>query len=245
MKPKFFYTLFTILLLAGCYREDDYAFRNIDVKALFTITAQTQTVLADEFSTIKITVAFPEEVDTAISKVTFTTTAGSFTNSMQTVSVTPSFNVDSNRMIAVAYLRSAQKKGEAKVTANAAGFSKELIIVFTQSFPDKITLTASRLNIQPANGQKGEVIFIGELFKTTGTTSIGSVVDVHVFDSSYKREIGFFKDYKNLSDSSGNTFFTYVLGDSTANGFYYYGKLHAIATTENQLRDTVSFFSTK
>ena len=73
-----------------------------------------------------------------------------------------------------------------------------------------------------------------------GFPSISTLVDLDVLDSAF-HAIGSFRTYSNKTDASGNTTYTYVLGDSLANGSNYTGKLYAISkvqTNENPIMAT-------
>ncbi len=246
---KFLIAILILVLFCGCYKESDYQIDSAKTKELFDVKVDTSFMLADNHSTIQLTVTFNNSVDSTKALTTFKTSLGTFIESnSNNYTVTPKYNFDSLKLISIVKLKSPLTAGRALITVQVAGFTKSIPIIFLNSYPEFLKLSANTLAVKPRNNKEGEVDFTNKIFKTKGFPSINTLVDLEVFDSTFKK-IGKFRTYSNKTDESGNTTYTYVLGDSLANGYNYIGKLYAISrvqTTENSIifkRDTVIFIS--
>lgn len=248
---KFQFTIFCLILFCSCYNESDYQIDSDKSKDLFKVSVDKNTLLADSFSTAQITVIFDNSVDSTKSSTLFKTTLGTFVESnSNSFTTTPKYNYDTSKLISTVKLKSPLTVDSAIVSIQVAGFSKSITIKFNKSYPEFITLSANTLAVKPKNNQEGEVIFTNKISKTIGFSNVNTLVDLGVFDSAF-HAIGSFRTYSNKTDASGITTYTYVLGDSLANGYNYEGKLYAISkvrTNENPIifkSDTVIFISSK
>jgi len=239
----------TTILFFSCYKEKDYDVDSNKSDNLFYVNTSKSSILADALSTTQIIVSFDKSVDSLKAATTFKTTAGVFQESGNSVfTITPTYNYDSSKLIATVKLNSSQNVDSAIVSVSVAGFTKSVIVQFTKSYPEVSKLTANTLSIKPKNNGDGEVQFTDKISKSIGLPSLNNNVDMKVYDTLYN-PIGSFRVYSNKSDVSGITNYTYVLGDSVANGRYYTGKLFAISTTQrdqstaNLIRDTVILIS--
>lgn len=246
------YKIFFILLIfCGCYKESDYEIDSDKSKDLFQVNISRTNVIADNFSTVQLTVVFDKSVDSIKALTKFKTTSGIFVESNSTNYIAiPKYNYDSSKLISTVTLRSPLTIDNTIVSIQVAGFTKSISVKFNRSYPEFIMLSANTLSLRPKNNEDGEVIFTNKIFKTFGFPSIGTKVDLYVVDSTYQ-PIGCFRTYVNETDANGNTTYTFVLGDSVANGLNYLGKLYAISkvqSNENPIefkRDTLILFSTK
>jgi hypothetical protein len=242
--------VFGVLLMVGCYREEDYKPGADQSKELFEVRINPTTLPADSFSTAQHTTLFDEDIDTTKARATLQTTLGTFVESnAATYVVTPRYHYDSARLLAMAQLRSPSKVGVAVVTVTVGSFSKTVPVTYTRAYPEFSELSANTLSVKPRNNAEGEVVFTNRIIRTQGVPSQGNTVELNVYDTLF-RPIGRFRTYSNKSDPSGLTSYTYVLGDSTANGSYYTGKLFAISRAQisdnpaDVKRDTVILIST-
>lgn len=247
---RIYFSLVAVIML-GCYKEKDYVLGSDESGGLFQLQVTTTTLPADSASTALISVVFDPSVDTARAIASFKTTLGTFIESgNQSYSVTAKYNYDSARLMATAHLKTSTTVGDASVTVTVGSFSKTATIHFIRSYPEFSELSASSLSLSPKNGGAGEVIFTNKISRGVGFPSQGSIVDLGVYDSLFK-SIGSFRTYANRPDVNGLTSYTYVLGDSVANGNNYTGRLYAISrvqkteTTTDVLRDTVIIISSK
>lgn len=139
-----------------------------------TISASEDSLPADGFSSLTLTIRMTDDTGSAVAlgtKVTVTTTLGSFSqNGAQTLSIsTP----DSSGTVTVSLIAS-NEAGTAVITAEADGVTQRLNITFTPSVDDPgvtqaITLTANPTSIT-ADGQSSTIITV------TMTQADGSAV---------------------------------------------------------------------
>jgi hypothetical protein len=240
-----------VLVIMGCYREEDYKPGSDQSKVLFEVRADRKILPADSFNTVQLTIFFDDDVDSSRAAATIKTTLGLFVESnTSTYNVTPKYNYDSAKLLATARLKSPSKAESAVVTVTVAGFSKSLPIDFSRSYPEFSELSANTLSVKPKNNAEGEVVFTNRITRTQGIPSQGNTVELEVYDTLFN-PIGSFRTYSNKSDPNGITAYTYMLGDSIANGSHYVGKLFAISRAQisnnpaDVIRDTVILISTK
>jgi hypothetical protein len=248
---KFLFAISISILLLGCYKESYYKIDSDKSKNLFQVFIDKNSLPADSFSTAQITVIFDNSVDSTKATTVFTTNIGAFVESnSKTYKTTPTYNYDSSKIMSTVKIRSPLAVDSGQIKIQVAGYTKSILVKFNRSFPDLTILSSSTLAIKPKNNQEGEISFSNRISRNIGFPSVGTVVDLEVFDSSY-RNIGTFRNYSNKSDGHGTTSYVFVLGDSIANGSNYQGKLYAVSkvqTSDNPLqlkKDTVVFISTK
>jgi len=229
-------TIFFILLClvqAACYKNSNYNESNL---AGYDTTAQmfidTTSLLADSFHIAHVYVKLPYDADSTKTLVTYRTDLGIFVESgTQTVQIQAKQNIDSVKRIAFATLKSGTKTGIAHIQINLYTQYKILLDTFTNAYPQYMQLSANTLSVNPANDATGEVSFTCRLFRYQGSPSQLNPVTMSVLDFSSTTPLGQFRVYNNLSDPTGTTQFTWVLGDTLINGgsTNYVGVLHAIA----------------
>ena len=245
--------ILSVLLIAfsfGCYKESEYG--NPLADNAFTLVADKATLPADSFSTAKITVDLPGNAVDSSSKVIFKTSTGIFVESgTKTLTVTATKNAGSTR-IAEALLRSGNKTETATISVELFNLKKTIEVKFTNSFPDKLKLTASSLSIKPLNSGAGEVNIDGFITKMQGFASTGNIVDVTGYDEFFTKKLGSFRIYNNQSNEGGKTNYVFVLGDSVANSapaaylgiLYLEGKVFK-NTSNEYTRDTIKLISSR
>lgn len=229
---KLLLVIIIIAFISGCYKESDYQIGSDKSVNLFQVSADKSIILADNISTVQLTVVFDNSVDLTKAITSFNTTLGTFIESNSTsYTVSPKYNYDSSKLISTVNLKSPITVDSAIISIQVAGYTKSISIKFNKSYPEFLILSANTLAVKPKNNQEGEVIFTNKILKSTGFPSLNSLVDLYVLDSAF-HTIGSFRTYSNKSDSNGNTTYIYVLGDSLANGSNYTGKLYAISTVQ-------------
>lgn len=228
------------LLLTGCYKDSDYDASNISKSDLTVQIYQDSTELpADSFSVSRLLVELPYNADSTAAKtqVSFRTDLGFFVETgTQQAQIQAKQNVDSAKRIAIATLHSGTRTGTAHIQVTIFTQVRQLTMPFVNAWPDYMQFTASTLSLKPANDATGEVSFVCRLFKYQGSPSQQNVVTLKIYDSTNTHNYGSFRIYNNISDGSGSTQFTYVLGDTTVNKLSYTGVLHAIAKAAKDVR---------
>lgn len=239
-----------LLFITGCYRENDYDRDSNKSESLFAVSVSKLSIPADATSITQFFVSFDKSADSLKGQTLFKTSAGVFVESGgSTYTVIPKYNYDSAKLIASVKLRSTQKVDSAIVVVEVAGFTKTVIVRFIEALPETTELTANTLSIKPKNNAEGEAVFTNKINRIIGLPSLNTTVDMEVKDTLFA-PIGSFRIYSNKSDASGLTNYTYVLGDSVANGRKYIGKLYAISRAPLSLspviftRDTLILVST-
>jgi hypothetical protein len=239
------------LVFVRCYNERDFEPSKIALSdSAFQLLPTSASVPADSISTIIITAELPYNADTSKSTATLRTDLGTFVESgSQTITLNLKNFPDSAKKIAIATLRAGMSTGIAHMQATFYSQIRYTSVNFTNSYPDLLYLSASALTIKPQNGSTGEVNFTGKIYKQSGAPSQRNQISLVVDDSNY-HSIGKFRTYNDLSDATGTTQYTYVLGDSTLNKFNYYGKLYAIASVQTDInggmnRDTIILISSQ
>ena len=70
-----------LILLFGCYNEDDYNYSSAEILENLTLTFEKDSIPADGNSTVKLTYAFPVEVDESLASLQLVTSKGKFMES--------------------------------------------------------------------------------------------------------------------------------------------------------------------
>jgi hypothetical protein len=238
------------MLLAGCYKDSTYNTANLSgYDTTVHILLDYSSIPADSFSITRVLVELPYNADSTKASVSFKTDLGYFVETgLQTAQITATQNIDSVKRIAIATLHSGTLTGIAHLQVTSYTQVKMLTDTFVNAYPDYIQFSASTLALQPSNGAAGTVSFTCQLFKLQGWPSQLNIVTVNVYDTSYAHTYGSFSVYDNRSNLSGNTMFTYVLGDSVVDGLNYTGILHAVSTVASDakgdnLADTIRLVS--
>ena len=218
-------------LLQGCYKESNYDPSKISqYDTTIHLFSDYAMIPADSVSVDRVIVELPWDADSNKSTVLVRTDLGTFVESgNQSVTITAKQNGDSAKRIGIATLKSGSVVGRAHIQCVFSLLTMYLSDSFSIAYPDFLNLSASSLSVKPADSTKGEVTFTCKLYKQSGIPSQRNNVTMVVKDSSFN-VIGSFRVYNNLSDNTGTTQYTYVLGDSLLDGVNYYGLLYAIAS---------------
>ena len=247
------YLIFILILVSvsSCYKESDYT-KPLSPD-LFKITAISNSILADSFSTAKITVEIPVESADSLLQITFKTTSGIFVDAGQKIiTVKAKKTMDGLSRIAEAILKSSNSVDTAVVSVELFDFKQSVKVYFAKSYPEKLQLFASTLSVKPANNSTGEVNIDALITKINGYPSVGNIIDLKGYDSSFNKRLGSFRVYNNQSNYSGRTNYVFVLGDSIFNktATSYIGSVYLIgiasSNTSNQfLSDTIKLISSR
>lgn len=242
--------------LSGCVRDKDYEYAKIynDVLSSVRFIYSKDSLLADGSSKniIDITV-FPNQLKDSINvskaAVTVTTSNGIFVESNNSsISVTPTYKLDAQTnekvLTAKITLQSSTKVDTAKLSIKYSGVEQSKNIVFYRSYPNKIELTPSTLQVSPNYTLKDTIT--AQLSSITGLPSQGSPVSLDVYDSVYARKLGILIVNPKQTNALGAATYVFVLGDSVTNLVNYLGTLHAVGwshTGTMPISDTITIFS--
>ena len=116
-------------------------------------------------------------------------------------------------------------KVQGTIKINTASISKEINIIFKKAYPDSINTYSSSLTIKPNSFDEIEITT--ELIRKKGMVSLHSIAETIVVDSLGNSR-GFFNNYRNVSDNTGEIKNRFTLGDDS-----YLGPLKVISTTAN------------
>jgi|SRR6185312_2760119 len=249
-------TFLFFCILSGCIKDQDYNFSNIYNSELNSITFSfsADSLAADGNSTavINITILAKDSNDSLNSgllNLNVSTSYGIFLdNSQASINVVPTYKLDSTGskriLTAQITLQSSVKSDTAKLKFKYLGVEKDTAIYFYKVYPEKIKLTASSLFISP--DFKTEDTIFAHQSRMTGIPTLGNPVQVSAFDSGYQRKLGTFRIINNKSNSVGNAYFVYVLGDSALNFTNYFGTVNIIGsapTNTSPVFDTLKIYS--
>jgi hypothetical protein len=228
----FLFIILGFLMTEGCYHESDFSPQNVaNADTGLQVSLQPAAIPADSFSTARIVIELPYNADTTKASATIRTDLGIFLESgTNSVIVTAKSNIDSSKKIAIATLRGGTVPGTAHLGVYFYSSTQFPTVQLYNAYPRSMIMSASTLNVKPANDATGEVSFTCKLFRDSGSVSQRNIVNMQVVDSN-SQPLGQFRVYNDLSDNTGSTQFTFVLCDSLVNGINYYGRMLAISST--------------
>lgn len=248
-----------IVILNGCIKDKDYEYPNVYNNVLkslnFDFSQDSLPADGSSKSVITIKVSPDNKVDSInISAIglTIATSNGTFAeNNSQLINVVPSYKLDtlSNTKLLTTNITlvSSTKSGPANLTIKYGGVETSKSINLYYVYPEKIKISASSFLVSPDFNNEDTLLV--QLSATTGLPSLGTPLNLHVYDSSYIHPLGIFKSAPNKTNAQGNGSFIFVLGDSAVNNnVVYQGTLHVIGSTAGNagsLSDTLNIFSRK
>ncbi|WP_343307947.1 hypothetical protein AAHN97_12405 [Chitinophaga niabensis] len=229
--------LLVCLFLAGCETDQDKYLKENE-QHLLKISASKTQIEADGVSTLNVTAIIP---DYSISKgILFTTSHGKFADSAKQATLDAALKEDTMRVTAV-LVSSLEVTPEVKVAASIKGLEKQVLVAFTQAFPEAVNLESAIASI-PANFGS-EAPLQAFLLRQQGTPSLHQIVTFNAI----KENGGQLGEFRAIdpggSNDKGIVNAIFVLKDTT-----YTGPLRIIATAyarSGVVTDTLKIFITK
>jgi len=254
MKPKAI--LIMSVLIAGCIKNSSYSPVTIyndklnDLSISFTLDSlPADGASKDTLNLIFLKGDLKDSINISALNLSVTTSAGTFVNNgMQSLSITPQYKLDTANnleLIAQVILQSSAKKDSARLKFTYAGVEKDSIITFYAVFPDKISLSASTLQVSP-NFKTEDTVYAQLSRKGGGTPTAGAAVTLVAWDDKFTETLGIYRTSNGKSNAMGQCSFIFVLGDSTLNHTNYTGTINLVGATSNSsgpIMDTIQIYS--
>jgi hypothetical protein len=243
MKKIIFFSLLVIITsMVSCQKYSEKVAPLKDVILDMNIDLANLPSDGESVSTIKVQI--PVNAESNLSTVKFKTDLGIFIpegkNEVDRIAEIVNVNGEDKRFATIKIKNDNVLLGTANVTAEIVGYKTTQQINFINAYPNKVKLSADQLSIIPSFSN--EVKFFTVVSRIKGIPTKDNIIDVEARDS-LKRNIGYFRNYENLSNTDGKNTFTFTLGNSS-----YYGKIIIRAKAndgQKNILDSLIIFSTK
>lgn len=179
-----------LLIVSGCYHEDEYLPSNLGTTAVVKqLYATPDTIIADGMSFTYVFCELPIEAEDNRSSVVFTTTKGTFDNNSKTITMNATVVNDNgtNLRLAKVKLTSSTLVENANVTATAGGVTRDINVVFTNLDYDSFLSVYPTSVKVPADGASYTYIAVSQpVYLPADYSSITFTTTAGVFDNGTK-----------------------------------------------------------